>query len=451
MAGSWLRPDQVGIDRYLWLPLSRINERAVRSSLRFENPRGGTEHPYLRLYDRIGAHLVVPRSYVPYRRLRRGSWEIVDRRPTEWPNAGMVDKVTLRDDGVQEPAYQALISTHKSRDKIVVASCGSGKTVFALKGAATRNVPTMIVGPPGLLEQWRERIEEFVGVSSIGRVHAAKDDWEHPICLASLDTLAKRATEGRLPYQEWNRHFGLWIFDEVHFLGAPTFLEAADIGIGERWGLSATDIRPDGMESIFYYMVGEVVYRGPVRPARLHVVRTGIQIPMEDITAYDGSIDNQELWKYLIENEERNQLVGWYIERLRAEGRVTLAFSQRLKHLNTLGDYFDARGIPYGRIDAKVKFRDRLKVLCQHPLTLAITSTAKHGLDRDDLDTCVLLLPEYSPITVMQTVGRAQRAKRTATLHVFQDDNPICRAKIKKLEAVCRRLDWEIVREDLRL
>ena len=141
---------------------------------------------------------------------------------------------------------------------ILSIPCGGGKTVIALKIAATVGRRTLIVlHKDFLIAQWRERISMFLPGASVGLIKASKTDVAgRDIVLASLQSLSMKDYPDDL-FQD----FGLLIVDEVHRSGTEVFFNALKkTSMAATLGLSATLRRKDGMERVFKAYVGEIVY-----------------------------------------------------------------------------------------------------------------------------------------------------------------------------------------------
>jgi len=157
--------------------------------------------------------------------------------------------IELRD--YQEDALHAWLEAGKRG--VIVLPTGAGKTIVALKAISLLSEPTLICVPTlDLIEQWQSQLsEEFkikVGVYG-GGVHELE-----PITVATYDTAYLRA-------EELGNKFTFVIFDEVHHLPAPGYMNIAEMLVAPyRMGLTATYEREDGLHSELDRLVGGKIF-----------------------------------------------------------------------------------------------------------------------------------------------------------------------------------------------
>ena len=137
--------------------------------------------------------------------------------------------------------------------------CGRGKTVMALKILAELGVKTLVVVHKGfLLNQWVERIEQFLPGARIGKIQGQVIDIENKdIVIGMLQSLSMKD----YPYEIFSS-FGLTIVDEVHHIAAEVFVRSLfKIVTKYVLGLSATMQRKDGLTKVFKMFLGPVRYK----------------------------------------------------------------------------------------------------------------------------------------------------------------------------------------------
>jgi superfamily II DNA or RNA helicase len=430
-----LSPDKGYCTERLWLPLKHIqNIAGIKHALTFPMERSAPIHAW---YE-TKTHLVVPRSFIPYERWGDLPFEMVDRAADlEFPVVSWVEPRSELRGPIQRIAYTELL---EGGSGVLSLSCGKGKTVVGLHAWAATGVPCLVVvHTEQLLWQWVERIREHTNVpeTQIGVFQGKKQDWEQPICVAMIQTLAARIASGDLP-DGFEEHFGVVIYDEVHHLGAPWFNTTASVGKGVRWGLSATPERTDGLDALYKAHIGDILYQNldqDIIP-ECFFVRTGLTLSkQEEQTLQDrtGEVSIAKLMTWLANNKDRNELIIEVIDQAGREGRKVLALSLRVDQLKTLGEAYDGAGVIHGG----VKGKKRQEILYDYNLIFATTQLAKEGLDRKDLDTVAILLPITDENMFRQILGRIQREledKETPFLLVFEDEKiPICRAMCQKL------------------
>jgi superfamily II DNA or RNA helicase len=137
--------------------------------------------------------------------------------------------------------------------------CGRGKTVMALKILSELGVKTLVIVHKGfLLNQWVERIEQFLPGARIGRIQGQVMDIEDKdVVIGMLQSLSMKDYP-----DDMFSSFGLTIVDEVHHIAAEVFVRSLfKIVTKYMLGLSATMQRKDGLSKVFKLFLGDVVYK----------------------------------------------------------------------------------------------------------------------------------------------------------------------------------------------
>ena len=137
--------------------------------------------------------------------------------------------------------------------------CGRGKTVMGLKILSELKVKTLIIVHKGfLLNQWVERINEFLPGARIGTIQGQKIDIEDKdIVIGMLQSLSMKDYP-----QKMFESFGLTIVDEVHHIAAEVFVRSLFKVITKYvLGLSATMQRKDGLSKVFKMFLGDIIYK----------------------------------------------------------------------------------------------------------------------------------------------------------------------------------------------
>ena len=107
------------------------------------------------------------------------------------------------------------------------------------------------------MQQWKERIQEFLPEARIGKIQGPVVDIEDKdIVIGMLQTLSMKALDPCI-----FESFGLTVVDETHHMGAEVFSNALfTIVTKHMLGLSATMKRKDGLTKIFKLFLGDVAY-----------------------------------------------------------------------------------------------------------------------------------------------------------------------------------------------
>ena len=139
------------------------------------------------------------------------------------------------------------------RRGVLVLPTAAGKTFIALKAVDLFKTPTLIVVPTlDLLDQWKRRVWECLGVEA-GVVGGGE-------CVVRMVTVATYDSAYAQAAFLGNR-FLLLVFDEVHHLASPGYMQIAEMYIAPyRMGLTATYERNDQRHNLLPLLVGDPVY-----------------------------------------------------------------------------------------------------------------------------------------------------------------------------------------------
>lgn len=167
---------------------------------------------------------------------------------------------TLRD--YQAPVVHQFIEHVRSSPVcggLLELYCAWGKTSSALYIASQLKKKTLvIVHKEFLMNQWIERIQQFLPTARIGRIQGKTVDIEDKdIVICMLQSLSMKDYPASL-----FSSFGFTILDEVHHISSCTFSQALfKLVTKYMLGLSATMNRKDGTTHVFKMFLGEVVHK----------------------------------------------------------------------------------------------------------------------------------------------------------------------------------------------
>lgn len=437
-----MSPEKGYRNDWLWLPLRRIsNLQGIQNSLTYY-----VEGARIDAWSITGEHLVVPREYIPYEKWDSLPFEVEDWTRTSFPELKGVELKSRMNGPVQEMSLAAMLERGSG---LLSLACGKGKTVISIHAwAKTQSPGLIVVHTIDLEEQWRQRIMEHTNLKDedIGVVRGPKMDWEKPIAVASIQTLAARAEQDEIP-EELRNHFGVVIYDETHHLGAPYFNSTAGLGKGIRWGLSATPARRDGLDMLYQYHLGPILYQNHEHDIipDTWFVRTGVTLKAADyahVRDRTGDLHIPKIVTWLSDNADRNAIICSWIDDLLRDGRKPLVLSQRVEHLQMLyAKYEKTPNIKVGLIHGEIKGGVRNQVLNTCDLIFATQSLAKEGLDRKDLDSIVIVTPFSDEGTLRQVLGRIQRPaanKNTPVVIVIEDEH------IKPMHELCKKMRHQL-------
>ena len=247
----------------------------------------------------------------------------------------------LRDEQIKPvEAFMEAAADPLVRGGIISLCCGGGKTACAIYIACQLKKKTLVVCHKGfLMNQWKERIEQFAPNAKIGIIKQDKVITEDcDFVLASLQSLAMRDYPSSV-----FKGFHMTIIDEVHHTSAEVFSRALPkISVPVMMGLSATLKRNDGLSKVFEWYIGKAVFVSKKRDTSTDV----LMIPYKNNnTAYceearmcNGKLNVAQMITKVCSFMPRNEfIIDTLIQILKKEpGRKTLILSDRRQHLATL-------------------------------------------------------------------------------------------------------------------
>ena len=278
---------------------------------------------------------------------------------------------------------------------------GFGKTTIALYVACELKIKTLVVvHKQFLMDQWIERIRQFVPSAEVGRLKQNVADVEdRDIVVGMLQSVAMHEYE-----PDVFDGFGLVIFDEVHVLPAPVFSRALFKCCAPcTLGLSATPERKDGMSYVIHWFVGPMFMELRLKEKTEVEVRV-VQVPCKFKINMRNRYAMANVANKLCGDPERNTVLIRIIRNLVAEGRKVIVLSDRRAHCEMLNEALDVESALYmgGMKPHELKESEAKDVL------LATYAYATEGLDVPALDALVLATPRSN---VVQACGRILHGK----------------------------------------
>ena len=322
---------------------------------------------------------------------------------------------------------------------VLAATTAFGKTVIAAWLIAQRAVNTLVlVHRRQLQEQWVERLATFLGLPArdIGRVSGGRKKPTGVIDVALIQSMIRKGI-----INDCVGNYGHVIVDECHHLSASSFeLVIRQTKARFITGLSATVTRKDGHHPIIFMQCGPVRHRvnareqAAARPFEHAVlVRPTDFRPLQSANP-DVRVQFQDLYRELIADDQRNQLICREVIQAVRDQRSPLILTERNDHL----DFLAARLAPEVRhlvtlrggmsrkeLDA-VRAQMAAVPADEERVILATGRYVGEGFDDARLDTLFLTLPVSWHGTVAQYVGRLHRlydGKREVRVYDYADLN----------------------------
>jgi len=338
------------------------------------------------------------------------------------------------------------------------APCGTGKTVVGLKVAAEVGSTTLIlVHKAFLLNQWTERIQEWLGISpdEIGIVQQDRCEFKgKKVVIALIQSLLARQYPA-----EFYQYFGLIIADEVHRHAAATWSES----IGQfyarlRLGLTATPYRKDGMWNIIDWSFGRIFaeVRGELMKPEVYQLVFKHRYHGSDYGIYFAGAMKKvfpaKLINLIADDVKRNKALLKIIEQAVEKDRKVLFLSDRRKHLALIYNSFVekyGKNFPIGFYVGGMKDEQR-EESARKRVILGTYQMAAEGLDIPDLDVLIMGTPKSD---VEQAIGRILRAdddKKTPIVIDPVDNEPYyCERILSKRNRFYSSKGWPVTRKNM--
>lgn len=298
--------------------------------------------------------------------------------------------------------------------------CGRGKTVIALNIISQLNVKTLVIVHKGfLLNQWVERIEQFLPEARVGKIQGQVIDIEDKdIVVGMLQSLSMK----EYPSDMFSS-FGLTIVDECHHISSEVFSRSLQRIVTRcMLGLSATMQRKDGLTRVFKMFLGEIIYKekrecdDDVLVKRIDYITSDTDFN-ETVYDYRGNPAYSTMISKLCEYNHRSEFILQVVVRemkektqqqimILAHNKNLLVYLHKaIEHRNiaTVGYYVG------GMKESDLKISETKQVI------IATYAMAAEALDIKTLTTLFLVTPRTD---VTQAVGRILRVKHDRPLVV---------------------------------
>ena len=329
---------------------------------------------------------------------------------------------------------------------------GKGKTVMALNVIARLRVKTLVVVHKSfLLNQWIERIQQFLPAARVGMIQGQIVDIDDKdIVIGMLQSLSMK----EYPRDLFDT-FGLSVYDECHHMSAEVFCRCMmKVVTKYTLGLSGTMVRKDGLTKVFKYFLGEVVHKEKNDTTSHAVVVKGIQYKVDDPefneTEYDyrGNPKFSTMISKVCNYNRRSEFILDVLQNelktnpdqqvmILAHNRSLLEyFHDAIEHrkIATVGYYVG------GMKEAALKLSESKKVI------IATYAMASEGLDIKTLTTLIMASPKTD---VCQSVGRILRVKHASPLVIdIIDPQDVFRSQWLKRQTYYIKQRYRIVMTD---
>lgn len=407
----------------------------------------GSTPDKIRLYQMHGQDLVVPYGCL------RDVLRLLNSEPRVEIKNFCPMPIRVAYGGKDVPLYdyqkKAVEEAYYAQYGIIQSKAGSGKTQMGIALAKKYGRRTLwLTHTLDLLKQSKDRAMWFMDESVIGTIAEGKVEIGSGITFATVQTMSK------LDLTQYRDYWDVIIVDECHrCTGTPTAVTQFSkvlnsLAARHKYGLSATVHRSDGMIKATFALLGEVVYSVPDSAVADKVMQVGI-MPIHTQVGFsprilntDGTLNYMKLMTYLVENDDRNQVIADTIAENR--GKSSLILSTRLSHLEELMNLLptdmqrDAVMIS-GTMTSKSGKAAREQAIedmrsGKKKYLFATYNLAKEGLDIPRLERLYMATPQKDFAVITQSIGRIARiyeGKADPICYDFVDEIPYCINKFK--------------------
>ena len=360
----------------------------------------------------------------------------------------------------REEQLEAINALLPYTNGILHATTAFGKTVTAAAIIARKKVNTLIlVHSKALLKQWHDRLTEFLNIdypkheeknkrgrrkvfSPIGCFDSSGNTLHGIIDIALIQSCLDE--DGVKPFVQ---DYRMVIVDECHHVSSITFEQVLmSIKAHTIYGLTATPIRKDGHQPIIFMQCGPIRFTTDAKSQIAKQSFDRFLIPR--FTSYNSILEDRlsiaTLYKYLSEDEIRNNLIVEDTCKAVNTGRTPIILTNRTAHVSVLAEKLKAtiKNVisltGTGTAKEKREAMQRLQTIPDSE-QLVIVATGKYvgeGFDYPRLDTLFLALPISWKGLLTQYAGRLHReyeGKKDVRIYDYIDiHEPICDSMYRK-------------------
>jgi len=326
--------------------------------------------------------------------------------------------------------------------------CAWGKTSASLYILSKLKKKTIvIVHKEFLMNQWIERIQQFLPKARIGKIQGPIIDIDNKdIVIAMLQSLSMKEYPSSI-----FESFGLTIIDEVHHISSEVFSNSLfKLVTKYMLGLSATMNRKDGTTKVFKMFLGEVIFKGK-RDEPMNVVINAIKYEVNDDEFNEVKLDYRGNPAYstmiskLCEYNRRSEFILKVLTDMLSNNPnqqiMILAHNKNiLKYLHDAIAHRNISTVGYyvgGMKEHALKETEGKKVV------IATYSMAAEALDIKTLTTLIMATPKTD---IEQSVGRILREKHSSPIVVdIIDSHNLFQNQWRKRKIFYKKENYKII------
>ena len=359
---------------------------------------------------------------------------------------------TLRENQIQVvKTYLDYVKKMECGGGLIELPCAAGKTVDGLAILAELKKKTLIiVHKEFLMNQWIERISQFIPNARVGKIQGQIIDIDNKdIVIGMLQSLSMKD----YPSSMFDS-FGLTIIDEVHHISSEVFSKVLfKLVTKYMLGLSATMNRKDGTTHVFKMFLGDVIYKGKRAEEHAVIVRA-ITYKTQDvefnkeITDYRGNPAYSSMISKLCEYSHRSEFILKIITDMLIENPtqqiMILAHNKNiLKYIHDAIVHRQLSSVGYyvgGMKEVALKETETKRIV------IATFAMASEALDIKTLTTLIMITPKTD---IEQSVGRILREKHSNPVVVdIIDSHPTFQKQWLKRKAFYKKQKYKMIEID---
>jgi ATP-dependent helicase IRC3 len=304
------------------------------------------------------------------------------------------------------------------RRPAVSAATGAGKTVVFSKVIEESGERTLVIAHrKEIIEQAAQKIGYVLPPSDIGIVMADRNQFDAPVVVASIQTIANPRRLARMG------RFGLVVVDEAHHAASPSYIEVLrQLGVSRKGatkalGVSATWDRADnlGFEDTFEEIVYSIDIETLIASGHLSDIRALLIETHLDTAGVPGNgsgdFNAEALSRRIVDSDYADTLAA--AVKQHAPDRHSLVFAPNVRTAELYRDALRAVGISAEMVHANTPRSEREEIvaaLASGRLQVAVNcGVFTEGTDIPIVDCVVMGRPTKSRALYQQMAGRGLR------------------------------------------
>ena len=429
--------------------LSAVDLKFIRDSLTVSPyiPKAPVQPESFKIFTESHNKIYIPRHFGVENFGEPDEYKISDGEPAELEFVGKI-----RDNQKQiVDAYMNVVDAKRGGGGLLDVPCAWGKTAMALYIMSLLKVKTLVIVHKGfLLNQWIERITQFLPMAKVGRIQGQIIDIEgKDIVIGMLQSLSMKSYSDNI-----FDGFGFTVVDECHHISSEVFSKSLTrIVTKYTLGLSATMNRKDGLTHVFKMFLGDIAY-SVEREKDDNVLVKSLVYKSNDsefeevVLDYRGNPQYSTMITKICDYNNRSEFILKVLQKEMSEfpDQQIMILGQNKSILVYLHDAISHRQIATvgyyigGMKEKQLKESETKKVI------VATYAMASEGLDIKSLTTLILATPRTD---VVQAVGRILRVKHDRPLVIdIVDTHEVFKRQYKKRATFYRKNNYKIIESD---